>query len=153
MSEYQEEEALITFNSGQAKVLVKNNEQAYLVRWYCDREYIGEYELSSGMWGAYPLRLGEWRIEFWQDHEKISEFNNELKDNPILIIADLPKPMVGKNLPTSKLLNRAHEIQSQYGCDIVFYFKGSEQYDLFPFKTLKMNDEYNFSLILEENYG
>ena len=65
MSEYQEEEALITFNSGQAKVLVKNNEQAYLVRWYCDREYIGEYELSSGMWGAYPLRLGEWRIPMW----------------------------------------------------------------------------------------
>ena len=148
-----EEEALITFNAGQAKVLVKNNERAYLVRWYCDNEYIGEYELSSGMWGAYPLRLGNWRIEFWQDHEKVSEFSNDLKDNPILIIADLSKPLLGKNLSISKLVSRGNEIKTQYGCDVVFYFKGSEQYDLSPFKTLKMNDEYDFSLILEENYG
>ena len=102
MTEIKEEEALITFNSNSAKVLVKNNIRSYLVRWYCNDEYIGEYELSSGMWGAYPLNLGNWRIEF---------------------------------------------------CDVVFYFKGSEQYDLSPFKTLKMNDEYDFSLILEENYG
>jgi len=149
----QEEEALITFNAGIAKVLVKNNERSYLVRWYCDQEYIGEYELSSGMWGGYPLRLGNWRIEFWQDHEKVNEFNNDLKGNSILIIADLPTPLPGKNLSTSKLINRAHKIQSQYEVDVVFYFKGSEQYDLSPFKTLKMNDEYDFSLILEENYG
>ena len=148
-----EEEALITFNAGQAKVLVKNNKEAYLVRWYCDKEYIGEYELSSGMWGAYPLRLGNWRIEFWQNHEKVSEFSNDLKDNPILIIADLSKPLLGKNLSISKLVSRGNEIKTQYGCDVVFYFKGSEQYDLSPFKTLKMNDEYDFSLILEENYG
>ena len=153
MVEQQEEEALITFNAGQAKVLVKNNKEAYLVRWYCDKEYIGEYELSSGMWGAYPLRLGNWRIEFWQDHEKVSEFSNDLKDNPILIIADLSKPLLGKNLSISKLVSRGNEIKTQYGCDVVFYFKGSEQYDLSPFKTLKMNDEYDFSLILEENYG
>jgi hypothetical protein len=147
-----EEEALITFNAGQAKVVLKGNSM-FLVRWYCDKEYIGEYELSPGMWGAYPLRLGNWRIEFWEHHEKVSEFNNDLTDQPILIIADLPTPKPGKNLPTGKLINRAYEIQSQYGCDVVFYFKGSEQYDLSPFKTLKMNDEYNFSLILEENYG
>jgi hypothetical protein len=153
MTEQQEEEALITFNAGIAKVLVKNNEQAYLVRWYCDKEYIGEYELSSGMWGAYPLRLGNWRIEFWQNHEKVSEFSNDLKDNPILIIADLSKPLLGKNLSISKLVSRGNEIKTQYGCDVVFYFKGSEQYDLSPFKTLKMNDKYDFSLILEENYG
>jgi len=153
MVEQQEEEALITFNAGQAKVLVKNNKEAYLVRWYCDKEYIGEYELSSGMWGAYPLRLGNWRIEFWQNHEKVSEFLNDLKDNPILIIADLAKPLLGKNLSISKLVSRGNEIKTQYGCDVVFYFKGSEQYDLSPFKTLKMNDKYDFSLILEENYG
>ena len=148
----EEEAALITFNSGQAKVTLKGNSM-FLVRWYCDEEYIGEYELSSGMLGAYPLRLGNWRIEFWEHHQKVSQFDNNLKDNPILIIEDLPEPMIGKNLPVGKLLNRAHEIQSQYGCDVVFYFKGSEQYDLSPFKTLKMNDEYDFSLILEENYG
>ena len=61
--------------------------------------------------------------------------------------------MIGKNLPISKLVSRGNEIQSQYECDVVFYFKGSEQHDLSPFKTLKMNDEYDFSLILEENYG
>jgi hypothetical protein len=152
MVEQQEEAALITFNSGQVKVALKGNGM-FLVRWYCDREYIGEYELKPGTWGAYPLKLGNWRIEFWENHEKVSEFNNDLKDNPILIIADLPKPQPGKNLSTGKLINRAHEIQSQYECDVVFYFKGSEQYDLSPFKTLKMNDEYDFSLILEENYG
>ena len=153
MTEIKEEEALITFNSNSAKVLVKNNLESYLIRWYCNEEYIGEYELSSGMWGAYPLNLGNWRIEFWQNHEKVNEFHNNLKDTPILIIADLPQPQPGKNLATGKLINRAHEIQSQYGCDVVFYFKGSEQHDLSPFKTLKMNDEYDFSLILEENYG
>lgn len=153
MEKQEEEEALITFNAGQAKVSVKNTTNIYLVRWYCDNEYIGEHELTGGKWGAYPLSLGNWRIEFWQNHEKLSQFDNNLKDAPILIIADLPKPMVGKTLPTGKLLNRAHEIKSQYECDVVFYFKGSEQYDLAPFKTLKMNDEYDFSLILEENYG
>ena len=55
MSEYKEEEALITFNSGQAKVLVKNNEEAYLVRWYCDKEYIGEYELLHLECGGHTL--------------------------------------------------------------------------------------------------
>ncbi len=148
-----EEEALINFSGTDARVSVKNNNEAYLVRWYCNEEYIGEYELSSGMWGAYPLRLGNWRIEFWQNHEKVSEFHNNLENNPILIIADLPKPTPGKNLSIGKLITRGHEIKSQYNCEVVFYFKGSEQYDLSPFKTLKMNDEYDFSLILEENYG
>ena len=149
----EEEEALINFSGTTARVSVKNNDRAYLVRWYCNEEYIGEHELSSGMWGAYPLKLGNWRIEFWQDHEKVSEFQNNLENNPILIIADLPKPAPGKNLSIGKLITRAHEIKSQYNCEVVFYFEGSEQFDLSPFKTLKMNDKYDFSLILEENYG
>ena len=143
--------ANVTFNN-LIKVAIRG-EHSYTVKYYCNDEFAGEMNLGGGNWGGYEMVVGDWRIEFWQDHEKVSEFNNDLKDNPILIIADLPKPQPGKNLSTGKLINRAHEIQSQYECDVIFYFKGSEQYDLSPFKTLKMNDEYDFSLILEENYG
>ena len=45
------------------------------------------------------------------------------------------------------------EIEKEHGCEVIFYFKDSERYDLTPLKTLKMNDKYDFKLILEENYG
>ena len=152
--EEREEEALITFNNGTAKVSIKGDNM-WLVRWYCDQEYIGEYELKPGMWGSYPLKLGNWRIEFWENHEKVSEFNNNLEGNSILIITDLnlENSLPGKQPTVNKLLSRANEIESKYNCEVVYYFKGSEKYDISPLKTLKMNDEYDFSLILEENYG
>lgn len=150
----QEEEALITFNSGQAKVALKGDSM-FLVRWYCNEEYIGEHELGPGMWGSYPLRLGNWRIEFWEHHEKVSEFHNNLEGESILIITDVQpeSTLPGKQPTVNKLLTRANEIQNQYNCEVVFYFKGSEKYDISPLKTLKLNDEYKFSMILEENYG
>ena len=70
----------------------------------------------------------------------------------ILIIAELKSPLPGKQLPINKLIDRGNEVEAAHKCNVVFYFKGSENYDL-PFETLKMNDEYNFKLILEEKYG
>ena len=139
----------ITFNGGQAKVSGIDVDGVHLVKWYCDGEFIGDYELGDGNWGAYPLSLGDWKIEFWKDGEKMGEYHNDLNDAPVLIIA--PKP--GKRLPIEMLIKRGNELKDKYNCEVIFYFKGSEQYDLSPFKTLKMNDEYNFKLILEENYG
>jgi len=152
--EEKDEEAIINFNNGQAKVAIKGGHM-WLVRWYCDREYIGEYELRPGTWGAYPLKLGNWKIEFWENHEKVSEFDNNLEGESILIIADIntENTLPGKQPTISKLINRANEIQEKYKCEVVYYFEGSEKYDISPLKTLKMNDEYNFKLILEENYG
>ena len=149
-----EDEAIITFNSGQAKVALKGHNSFFNIRWYCDDEYVGEYELKSGMWASFPLRLGNWRIEFWEHGEKVSEFFNNLENSPILIITELnPTISPGKLPSVSKLLDRANEIKAKYNCEVVFYFKGSEKFDISPLKTLKLNDEYDFSMILEENYG
>ena len=143
----------INFNSGTVTVSGREVDGLYLVKWFCDDEFVGEFELGGGNWGAYPLRLGNWRIEFWQDNNKISEYNNTLKGNNILIIADFESKTPGKNLPIGKLINRGMEIEKEHGCEVIFYFKDSERYDLTPLKTLKMNDKYDFKLILEENYG
>ena len=142
----------ITFNGGQAKVSGLDIDGVHLVKWYCDGEFIGDYELGSGNWAAYPLSLGDWKIEFWKDDKKVDEYHNDLDGGEILIIADLNPPLPGKMLPIDKLIDRGNEIEAEHKCNVVFYFKGSENYNL-PFKTLKMNDEYNFKLILEEKYG
>ncbi len=144
---------IITFNGNQVRVSGRNLDERYLVKWFCDDEFVGEYELGSGNWGAYPLRLGDWKIEFWSRGSKVGEYYNDLNGEPVLIIADLATSKPGKSLPIERLITRGNELKNKYNCDVVFYFRGSEKYDLSPFKTLKMNDSYNFKLILEENYG
>jgi|TARA_B100000035_G_scaffold88767_1_gene74746 hypothetical protein len=142
----------INFNGGSAIVSGKEIDSSYLVKWFCDDEFIGEFELGSNNWGSFNLRLGIWRIEFWQNGRKVDEYINELSNNDILIIVDF-NSTPGKNLPINNLLDRGNYIKQRFNCNVVFYFKGSEKYDLSPFKTLKMNDKYDFKLILEEKYG
>ena len=142
----------INFNGGSATVSGKEIDSSYLVKWFCDDEFIGEFELGSNNWGSFNLRLGIWRIEFWQNGRKVDEYVNELSNNDILIIIDF-NSTPGKNLPINNLLERGNYIKQRFNCNVVFYFKGSEKYDLSPFKTLKMNDKYDFKLILEEKYG
>ena len=142
----------INFNGGQAKVAGVDADGVHLVKWYCDGEFRGDYELGNGNWAAFPLSLGDWKIEFWKDDVKVDEYHNDLNGEDILIIADLKSPLPGKLLSIDKLIDRGNEIKAEHKCNVVFYFKGSENYNL-PFKTLKMNDEYNFKLILEEKYG
>ena len=126
----------ITFNGGQVKVSGKDIDDVYLVKWYCNDEFIGDHELGNGNWGAYSLSLGDWRIEFWKDGEKVNEYNNNLDGKDILIIADLTPPLPGKTLPIEELIKRGNRIKKQHNCNVVFYFKGSESYNLAPFKTL-----------------
>jgi hypothetical protein len=142
---------VITFSGGLVKVSGKELDDIFLVKWFCDDEFRGEYELGSGNWGAYPLSLGNWKFEFW-NKINVEYYEHNLENEDILIIADLPPVLPGKTLPINKLIDRGNEIKEEYKCNVVFYFKGSENYNL-PFKTLKMNDEYNFKLILEEKYG
>ena len=148
-----EDKCVITFSGGLIKVSGKElKDDVYLVKWICNDELVGEYELGSGNWGAYPLSLGHWRFEFHREGFGVEHYNHNLEKENILIIADLPPVLPGKTLPINKLIDRGNEIEAEYKCSVVFYFKGSENYDL-PFKTLKMNDEYKFKLILEEKYG
>ena len=143
----------IEFSRGLVKVIAKNTHDEYLVKWFCNDKFEGKYNLSSNMWGAFNIKVGIWRFEFWKDGKKESEYVHNLKDKNILIIATFKNKTIGKNLPISELIDRAKNIKEKWGCEPILYFKGSEKYNLSPFKTLKMNDEYDFKIILEENYG
>jgi len=143
----------INFNGGSATVCGKEIDGTYTVKWFLNDEFRGQYDLGPGRWGAYPLELGNWRMEFWKAGSLSSEYDNNLSGENILIIAEFNNLQPGKNLPIGELINRAKNIKEQWGCEPILYFKGSERYNLSPFKTLKMNDEYDFKIILEENYG
>ena len=69
----------ITFNGGQAKVSGVDADGVHLVKWYCDGEFRGDYELGNGNWAAFPLSLGDWKIEFWKDDEMVDEYHNNLE--------------------------------------------------------------------------
>jgi len=142
----------ITFSRGLVKVLGKNIHDKYLVKWFFDDKFQGEYNLSSGMWGAFNIKVGIWRFEFWKDGKMQSDYVHNLKNKNILIIATFKNKTIGKNLDVNNLLERGHSLEKEFSCNVIFYFRNSEKYNISPFQTLKMNDEINFSLILEESF-
>ena len=54
-------------------------DDVYLVKWICNDELVGEYELGSGNWGAYPLSLGHWRFEFHREGFGVEHYNHNLE--------------------------------------------------------------------------
>lgn len=144
--------ANITFNSNAVRVSIRG-EHTYTVKWFCDGNFIGDMVLGGGNWGTYPLSIGNWKIEFWQDNNLIGIYDNNLESTDILIIANFNQSTPGKNFNIDSLITRANEIKDKYKCNVVYYFKNSERFNLGDISTLKMNDEYKFELIVEETYG
>ena len=119
-----EDKWVITFSGGLIKVSGKElKDDVYLVKWICNDELVGEYELGSGNWGAYPLSLGHWRFEFHREGFDVEHYNHNLEKENILIIADLPPVLPGKTLPINKLIDRGNEIDDYAWGDTISPFE------------------------------
>lgn len=137
-----ESKANITFHN-MAKVSIRGT-QNYLVKWYFNDEFFGEMFLNTGTWGAYPMyEIGNWRIEFWQDHRLVYTYKNILEKNDILLLFDnnnLEFPELVKNIKQF-----SDEITDKFGCRTFLFFKNSELCDFTDNKgiPLRLNDYIN----------
>jgi hypothetical protein len=145
--------AIINFK-GSAQVDVHGG--SYLVKWYANEELVGEMNLSSGMWGAYPLEIADWRIEFWSEGELVKVAKDFIDNKTILILADFSSSyqdkLKGKVLNITPLIEYLDDIQMKYKCNPYIYFKGSERYNLNPYPTLKLNDKVDFEMIYKKSF-
>lgn len=141
--------ANITFN-GTLRVSIKGDFQ-YLVKWFCDDDFIGEMFLNGGCWGSYNLEIGNWRIEFWDGDNLINHFNNNITNQHILISFNFSPNTPGKQPNIGGMVQKIKEIESKYNCKVICYFPNSETYTLpESIITYKMNDSYKFKTMVEE---
>jgi hypothetical protein len=138
--------ANITFNNS-AKVSI-NGDKGYLVKWFLDDAYYGEMHLNGGQWGAYPIAVGNWKLEF-HGEEQIIDYNLNLENKKVLFIYTFNTDK-GKLPDTREMVEYVTQMEKVYSLIPYVYFKGSEQHIL-PFKTLKLNDFIDFDLIIEKN--
>ena len=141
--------ANITFNT-LAKVAVRGD-HSYNVRWFLDNEFIGDMNLGGGNWGGFENKIGNWRVEFWQDENLVATHNNNLRDKNVLIVTSFGMSPKGKVPNMSNLNEFIVNIEEVYGCKVYVYFAGSEKFDV-PFTTLKMNDDVDFELMIEKQF-
>ena len=139
-------EANIIFNND-AKVILKGHE-SYLTKWFFDDEFVGEMNLSGGQWGAYPIKVGNWKIELHRD-DKIYKYELNLENRNVLFIYNF-QYLKGKLPDINEMDSYISELKDQYKFIPYVYFKASDKFVL-PFKTLKMNENGDFSLIIEKN--
>lgn len=141
--------ANVTFNT-LAKVSIKGP-HPYLVKWYCDDTFVGEMDLNSGMWGGFENQIGNWKIEFYQNSNLTHTYYHNLLSTNILILPKFQSETKGKLPNLYSVQRHIEEIESKYGCSVYVFFVNSEKFDL-GFKTLKMNSNVNFSLIIEKEF-
>jgi hypothetical protein len=139
-------EANIIFNND-AKVILKGHE-SYLTKWFFDDEFIGEMNLSGGQWGAYPIKVGNWKIELHRD-DKIYNYELNIENRNVLFIYNFQQTK-GKLPDINEMVSYISELRDKYKLIPYVYFKDSEKFVL-PFKTLKMNENGDFVLIIEKN--
>jgi hypothetical protein len=139
-------EANIIFNNT-AKVILRGHE-SYLTKWFCDDEFIGEMNLSGGQWGAYPIKVGNWKIELHRD-DKIYNYELNIENRNVLFIYNFQQTK-GKLPDINEMVSYISELRDKYKIIPYVYFKDSEKFVL-PFKTLKMNENGDFVLIIEKN--
>jgi hypothetical protein len=139
-------EANIIFNNA-AKVILRGHE-SYLTKWFCDDEFIGEMNIGGGQWGAYPIKVGNWKIELHKD-DKIYNYELTLENRNVLFIYNFQQTK-GKLPDINEMVSYISELRDKYKLIPYVYFKDSEKFVL-PFKTLKMNENGDFVLIIEKN--
>lgn len=136
----------ITFNN-LSKVSI-NGDKGYLVKWFLDDAFYGEMYLNGGQWGAYPIGIGNWKIEFHSEKQVI-DYNLNLENKKVLFIYTFNTDK-GKLPDTREMIDYITQIKKVYNLLPYVYFKGSEKHNL-PFPTLKLNDFIDFDLIIEKN--
>lgn len=138
--------ANITFNN-LAKVSI-NGDKGYLVKWFLDDAFYGEMYLHGGQWGAYPIAVGNWKLEFHGETQVI-DYNLNLENKKVLFIYTFNTDK-GKLPDTREMVDYVTQMKKVYNLTPYVYFKGSEKHNL-PFATLKLNDFIDFDLIIEKN--
>jgi hypothetical protein len=136
----------IIFNN-EAKVILRGHE-SYLTKWFCDDEFIGEMNLSGGQWGAYPIKVGNWKIELHRE-DKVYKGELNIENRNVLFIYNFQQTK-GKLPDINEMVSYISELRDKYKIIPYVYFKDSEKFIL-PFKTLKMNENGDFVLIIEKN--
>jgi hypothetical protein len=149
----------ITFNNGTARVSLgsQGDFESLLVKWFCDGNPIGEMDLPKLTWGSYNNHgISNWMIEFWNNGELISTFNNNLRDKQVLILAKFENSTPGKNYELSSLIEYANGLNRDYLCSVYVYFEGSERFDFSKesFLPLGINSEVSeFAMIIEKTFN
>ena len=142
--------------SNKVKVSVQgDSDRSYKVIWYKktseDFEIVGQMDISTGTWGCYEFEdIEHWKIEFYDENNFVAEYDNDLKDKDVILIADVPFSKAGKSLDFDLLKNYCNEKVLQYNCNLKVYFEGSSRVDFsnLNFKPLRLNEE-----IKEMHYG
>jgi len=141
--------ANISFTTS-AKVSIRG-EHRYNVKWFRDKEFIGNMDLGGGNWGAFPNEIGNWEIEFWQDGDLIQSIDFNLEGRNVLIFPIFLQNMIGKNTNLIPLQEYIQHVEEKYKCNAYVCFIHSEYFNT-GFRTLKMNDELDFSIIIEKQF-
>jgi hypothetical protein len=141
--------ANISFTTS-AKVSVRG-EHNYTVKWFRDKEFIGDMNLGGGNWGAFPNEIGNWEIEFWQDGDFIQSLDLNLEGKNILILPIFAFNKIGKSTNINTLQKYVDKIEETYKCNVYVCFQRSENFDI-DLKVLKMNDDLDFDIIIEKEF-
>ena len=133
-----------------AKVSVRG-EHSYTVKWFRDKEFIGDMNLGGGNWGAFPNEIGNWVIEFWQEDICVQSIDFNLEGKNILILPIFAFNKIGKSTNISILQKYVDKIEETYKCNVYICFQRSENFDI-DLKVLKMNDDLDFNIIIEKEF-
>jgi hypothetical protein len=141
--------ANISFTTS-AKVSIRG-EHNYTVKWFRDKEFIGDMDLSGGTWGAFPNEIGDWGVEFWQGGDFIKFIDFNLENKNILILPVFTFMKIGKTTNMNILQKYVDKIEEKYKCNVYVCFQHSENFDT-NLKVLKMNDDLDFNIIIEKEF-
>lgn len=151
--------ATVTIADESIKVSIGSGE--YLVKWYKldGGEFIGEFYLSSGRWGAYPTSdLEEWKIEFIDpgSQEVVTTHYHTLNGSNVLVFPSF-KSEYGK-INLEGLYSYASRI-SELGGKTYCFFENSYDYDLeansitpLRFNQNIDNPDLQFSFIVNKEF-
>ena len=141
--------ANISFTTS-AKVSIRG-EHDYLVKWFRDGELIGDMNLGGGTWGSFSNEIGNWEVEFWQDNNLVKWVDFNLEGKNVLLFPIFQFMKIGKNTNTNTIKRYTEEIENKYKCNDYVCFSRSEFFDT-DLKILKMNDDLDFTIIIEKEF-
>ena len=81
--------------SNKVKVSVRGDSgRSYKVIWYKkiseDFEIVGQMDISTGTWGCYGFEdIEHWKVEFYNQNNFVAEYDNDLKDKDVILIANI----------------------------------------------------------------
>ena len=145
--------ATVSF-ANQCKVSLRGGEDGvtrdYDVHWSRRQKSSGNYEpvglqqLSAGRWGAFDYEdVEQWRVDFFHEGKKVSTFDNNLANKPVIIIAKTASNKAGKTIDFAEIKKYCSNVVNEFNCDLKVYFQDSCKFDFsnVKFNPLRLNDK------------